>query len=148
VFFCLPPFSPLFFHSFNPLTLDRREKQKDRGKRGVALSLDYFLLIRSGQFLGASLVFEVRLYNFFLFLLCPQLLYKLQPTVTNSPIAARLPPRVLVFIYPLKSPRIPNITCLQKQFATGNSPPPPSTRQDTAAVDNQKQLHSPHLELN
>jgi hypothetical protein len=46
---------PIFFHPFNPLTLDRREKQiertgkrslnKVRGSEGAMLFLDYFLLI-------------------------------------------------------------------------------------------------------
>jgi hypothetical protein len=42
------------------------------------ISLDYFLLIRSTEFLGANLIFAVKITNFFffLFLLCAQLLNK------------------------------------------------------------------------
>jgi hypothetical protein len=55
----LPPFSTL---SRNPLTLDKREKRIE-GK--TMLLLNYFLLIRGFQFLGASLIFTVRISNFF-----------------------------------------------------------------------------------
>jgi hypothetical protein len=52
-----------FFHPLpphvcplNPLTLHRRTKE--RGK-GAMLPLDYFLLVRGMEFLGASLIFQV-----------------------------------------------------------------------------------------
>jgi hypothetical protein len=38
--------------------------------------LDYDLIVREAKFLGASLTFILRIYNFFLFLLCTQLLNK------------------------------------------------------------------------
>lgn len=63
-----------------PLTLDRREKRTE-GK-GMSLFLD-FLMIRG--VLGANLVFDVRISNFFsLFLLCPYYLTsnnEQQPTI-------------------------------------------------------------------
>lgn len=57
-FFNFPPFSNLFFHPFNSLTLDRKEKKGD-----------YFLLIMSIEFLGLSFIFTIRLSNFFLLFL-------------------------------------------------------------------------------
>lgn len=62
--FFLPPF-PTPFQPFIPLTLDRRGGGRDKEKR-IMLSLDYFLLIGGGEFLGASLMFAIRISNFFL----------------------------------------------------------------------------------
>lgn len=75
---------PLSFHSFNPITLDKREKRRE-GK-GVMLSLDYFPLMRSTGFHGTSLLFAIRITNFFsfLFLLCAQPLNKPRPAATHS----------------------------------------------------------------
>jgi hypothetical protein len=50
--FFLPP---LFFHPFNSLIL-----KKGRGGRGHHYILDYFLLMRVDELLGASLIFVVR----------------------------------------------------------------------------------------
>jgi hypothetical protein len=57
------------------LTLDKKEKEierkekeflnKVRDQKGTTLLLDYFLLIRGIKFLGASLIFAVRITNFF-----------------------------------------------------------------------------------
>jgi hypothetical protein len=59
--------SPLLFpHLFNPLTICRREKRIE-GKEAT-ISLEYFLLIRGIEFLGTSLIFAVRISNFFFFL--------------------------------------------------------------------------------
>jgi hypothetical protein len=74
------------------------EEKKRIREKGATLLLDYFLLTKGVQFIGASLIFKGRISNFFLFLLCSQLLNKLQPT--NNP-----PLRALAFIYPLKSPQ-------------------------------------------
>jgi len=73
-----------FFHPPSPLTLDKREERtegkgkrslsKVRGRKRVPLSSDCFLLIMGVilQFLGASLIFTVRIYNpFFLSSLPP-----------------------------------------------------------------------------
>lgn len=64
--FFFHPSSPLFFHFYNPLTLDRGEKRIE----GVALSLNCFLLIGGIEFLWACLIFTIRVSNFFLFPLC------------------------------------------------------------------------------
>ena len=65
-FFSLLPISSSFLPPSNPLTLDKREKRIERKeipkysqglKKGVILSLDYFLLFRGAEFLGASLNF-------------------------------------------------------------------------------------------
>ena len=64
------------------------------------LLLDYFLLIRGIEFLGASLIFTIRISNFFLlFLLCAQLLNKLQQT--NNPTTSQGPS---IYIPSKKSP--------------------------------------------
>jgi len=56
----------------------RRSLNKVRGQKGVTSSLDYFLMIRAVEFLGASLIFTVGISNFFLLLfLCARLLNKL-----------------------------------------------------------------------
>jgi hypothetical protein len=44
--------------------LDRRERKRVEGK-GMALSLNYFLLIRGVEFFGTSLIFAARISNFF-----------------------------------------------------------------------------------
>jgi hypothetical protein len=49
---------------------------KTEGK-GATLSLDYFLLIRGIEFLGASYIFAIKISNSLLFLLCTQLFNKL-----------------------------------------------------------------------
>ena len=49
-------FLSLSFHTFNPLTLDRREKRIER-KGGDVIIIDYFL-IRVIELLGASLIFH------------------------------------------------------------------------------------------
>ena len=59
-----------FFHPSPPfqpptLTLDRRE----RGERGKGAMLDYSLMMRSVDFLGASLIFVIPISNFFFLLL-------------------------------------------------------------------------------
>jgi hypothetical protein len=64
-FFFLPRFSTIFFHSFNFLTLEKREKKEEKRdpriksevEKRAALSLDYFLLMGGVKFLGASLIF-------------------------------------------------------------------------------------------
>ena len=60
-------------------------KKKNRRKKGATFTLDYFLLIRVIEFLGASLIFTVRISNFFLLFLLFAPLLKLQPTATNNP---------------------------------------------------------------
>jgi len=72
----LPPFTtPLL--PFQP--------PKDRGERKGVISLDYFLLTRGVEYLGACLIFSVRS-NFFFLSLCTWLLDKLHPTAsTTSP---------------------------------------------------------------
>jgi hypothetical protein len=50
----------------------------------VKLLLAYFLLFRVIEFLGESLIFEVRMSNFFLLFLFTQLFNKLWPTTTNN----------------------------------------------------------------
>jgi hypothetical protein len=72
------------FHPFNPLMIDKRGKKRYR-REGLALSLNYFLLIRGIQFLEANLIFAIRISNFlFLFLLWTQPLNKLRTTTTNQ----------------------------------------------------------------
>ena len=67
-FFFLPPCTTPI--PFQPPTLGRRERLE---RLEAPISLDYFLLIRG--VLGASLIFAVRICNFFfLFLLCARLL--------------------------------------------------------------------------
>lgn len=46
------------------------EEKEGQRERGVLLSLDYFLLTRGIEFLGASLSFTVRTCNFFFSFLC------------------------------------------------------------------------------
>jgi hypothetical protein len=45
----------------------RQEKKKEHWGKGAIVSLDYFLLIRGIEFLGASLIFVTRICNFLLF---------------------------------------------------------------------------------
>lgn len=98
----------LFFNPFKPLTLDRRGKQGCGGKGAMSL-LDYFLLIRGVEVLGASLIIAVRISNCFWFL-CTDY-------ITNGdqeqPATHHQQPRVLgpQHLYTLwKVPRIPNVT--------------------------------------
>jgi hypothetical protein len=70
---------------------ERKRKKKSlnkiRSQKGVMSSRDYFLLSGNIEFLGLSLIFTVRISNFFLFLLCAQLLNKpdqQQPTTHTS----------------------------------------------------------------
>ena len=62
----LHPSPPFFPHPFNILTLDRRKDRKK--KKRAMLLLIYFLMIRGIKFLGASLIFAVRISNFFFLL--------------------------------------------------------------------------------
>lgn len=89
------PSPPPFFYPFNTLTLYRKEKRiegrgtsfldKVRVRRWVMLSLGCFLPVQGVKFFGASLIFTVRISNYFLlFLLCAQLLNKLGPTTTHN----------------------------------------------------------------
>lgn len=57
------------------------------------LLLDYALLIRGIEFLEASLIFAVRISNFF-FLLCVWLLNKLRPIATNNQQPTSLCPTI------------------------------------------------------
>ena len=57
-----------FFHTFNPLTLDKGEKGIAGVGKEVTLLLDYFLLIRAVEFFGANLILAVSTSNFFLLL--------------------------------------------------------------------------------
>jgi hypothetical protein len=66
-------FTVFFLHPFKPLILDKREKKIEVW--GLMLSLDdyslgYFLLTGGVEFLGASLIFTIRISIFF-FLLFP-----------------------------------------------------------------------------
>lgn len=89
------PSPPPFFHPFNPLTLDRREKRIERKGVSIILTL-HFLVIRSIEFLGASLIFATRLSNVFYLLCTPFLTHcNHQPTPSLQALA---------FIDPLKSP--------------------------------------------
>jgi hypothetical protein len=72
------------------------------------LSLDYFLLVRGAEFLGASFVFTIRIANFFLLLsvLCTWLLNKLWPTTTNNQSTTHLTCHGLsIYILSKKSPK-------------------------------------------
>lgn len=92
----LPPVGSSFLHPsppFQPLTLDRREK--DSRERDT-LSLDCCLLVRVIEFLGASSIFTIRISNSCFFF--TQLFNKLRPTATNSPPW----PLNLAFIYPME----------------------------------------------
>lgn len=98
-------FTPFLPHFQPPNT--RKERRKDREERdpwvksmvgkGVMLSLDYFLLIRDIKFVEASLIFAVRISNFFFvhdyLINCHQQ----QPTKTQHFS------RALAFIYSLRS---------------------------------------------
>jgi hypothetical protein len=56
-------------------------------RKSTMLLLDYFLITRGIWFLGASLIFAFSTSNFLLlFLLCTQLLNKLQSTTINKQI--------------------------------------------------------------
>jgi hypothetical protein len=88
----------------------KRSLNKVRGWKRATLSLEYFLLVRV-EFLGASLIFTVRISHFFLLMLflCAQLLNKPQSTAptTTKPTTNHNLPHVsgaLAFIYPLKNP--------------------------------------------
>ena len=59
-FLCFPP---LFFSPFNPLALNRKKKRIER--KGAVLSLNYFLLTRGVEGLGAGMIFTVKISNFF-----------------------------------------------------------------------------------
>lgn len=48
----------------------KRSLNKIRDRKGATSCLDHFLLIRDIKLLGASVIFTVRISNFFLFLLC------------------------------------------------------------------------------
>ena len=103
-FFIYPSWSH-FLHSFNPLTLDKREK-KDRGDRGremlslrlfpASSSLGQVWSLPSGYLISSSLPSPPPL-------LCEWLLNRPQPiqpiTYHNQTL------RFLEFIYPLKSPQ-------------------------------------------
>lgn len=90
-----------FFHS---LTLDREEWKESRKWEYVIVRL---LLIRCVKFLGRSLIFEVRISNFFFLLSCFFFVHdyltnchQQEPTPTNhKPTSVG----ALAFMYPLKS---------------------------------------------
>jgi hypothetical protein len=65
--------------------LDRREKNKRIEGEGATLSSEYFLLIRGYEFLGASLVFAVRISNFLLLLFLLRALLLSKQQATKSP---------------------------------------------------------------
>ena len=68
--------SPPILHPFNTLTLGRRGKRT--GGKGGDVTLNYFLLIRGIEFLGATLIFAVRISDFFF-----EHNYLTIPTATN-----------------------------------------------------------------
>jgi hypothetical protein len=61
------PFPALFYPS-KALTLSRKEKRRE-GQRAMPL-LDYFLVVSSVDFLGTSLIFPDRMFNFFFLSFC------------------------------------------------------------------------------
>ena len=75
-------------------------------KERVTLSLDYLLLIRGLKFLGANLIFAVKMSNLYL-LNKPQstATNQQEPTTTNYKHPLPKPSWVLAFICPLKSPQ-------------------------------------------
>lgn len=114
------------------------------------LFLDYFLLTKGIKYIVPSLTFTFRICNFFwLFLLCKQLFNKLQTTAINNQLTSKPPcPWGPSIIYPqnFKHHTIAQI-CLQ----LAKSHPCKITRQiivsQSAAVDNQKQHQTTHVEL-
>ena len=87
----------------------RRKKKRTEGKGKISLNkvkgqkeemlqflaMLYFLPIRGCEFLGASLIFSVRISNFFLFLLCTRLPNKPQPSTTHQQLTNNPPPLLL-----------------------------------------------------
>ena len=74
-------------------------------------------MIGGVKFFGKSLIFAVRKI-FFLLLLLSGPLNKPQLTTTNNQPSTQLL-GALAFIYPLKAPRILNVTCLQELSVSG-----------------------------
>jgi hypothetical protein len=86
----LPPFSTFFFLPLFQLPNTRKERKKDREERKEipesGVGKEAMLLTDWGiEFLGANLIFTIRISNFFLFLLFTRLHNKWQPTTTHQP---------------------------------------------------------------
>jgi hypothetical protein len=135
-FFFLPSFSTPFFYPFKRLTVDKTGK-------GATLSVDYFLLAKNIKFLEASLIFAIRISNFFLFLLCTELLNKLQ-LINNNPASQGLSIHIPSLEYiPQNSKRhtLTETICSWQNHSRAHG------KSESAAVDNLKQPHIPHLGL-
>jgi hypothetical protein len=110
----LPPFSIPLLPLYQPLTLDRREGRVE-GKGD-----DYFLLIRGIEFPGPTLIFVVRISNFF-FVSLHMTTWQTQPTTNRPPSPFCWGPSI--YISSEKFPTIPKVTQLQKLSAAGKTMP-------------------------
>jgi hypothetical protein len=91
----------------NPTLVEEKEDYKGKG---AWISLDYFLLIRSVEFLGTSPVFVIRISNFFFSSLC---LWPLDKPQQQEPAAGRAAASPASYSSDESVPRIPSANCLQ-----------------------------------
>lgn len=106
--------------------------------------LDYFLLIRAMELLADSLVFGIRISNFF-FLLYVWLLNKLLPTATNQkPTNHPTSQGSNIYIW-IKSPQNLKHHTITETFCSCQNHSSIGAHDKSNAVDNWKQAYIPHL---